>query len=462
MKNIISVTPEFVADISSNIILEVAKSGKIIYRNTKASCVFNNLAPDCGIKDIVPYKSLIVMQHNLETALYQQYPHHFYWEVQNRFYLVYAYPKDKTVWFVLDDITEKRQLAHILHISQQRMFFAERISKLGYWELDINAKKFYWSDEVYNIFGIKDVGQTYHRNLIRDMLHHDDMPVYKQKLKELLHNHNEVEGNIRIITQSGTLKYCRFLAGIIYESGEAKIAGVFQDITSIITTQLELEKAQKIAEELNKEKSYFLAQASHDVRQPLNAIALFAEGLKNAPTSQYPEIANKIIDLSSNLVSMLNNLLDISKLDYQNYPNEKETFDLSILIQRIADESKISASAANKKIIIRTKQTIINQDPLLIERVIRNLLSNALKFAKSKIIIGNNSNSFYVIDDGCGIDSETKSHIFNAFYQGKNNHHKSQGAGLGLYIVNKILTAINAKITIKSSLNKYSIFKVSF
>jgi hypothetical protein len=89
MNHINAVTPEFIADISNNIIIEVAKSGRITYSNTKASCVFSAIKADCGIKDIVPYKSLVVLQHNLESALYQQYPHHFYWEVQNRFYLVY-------------------------------------------------------------------------------------------------------------------------------------------------------------------------------------------------------------------------------------------------------------------------------------------------------------------------------------------------------------------------------------
>ena len=462
MNHINAVTPEFIADISNNIIIEVAKSGRITYSNTKASCVFSAIKADCGIKDIVPYKSLVVLQHNLESALYQQYPHHFYWEVQNRFYLVYAYPKEKTVWFVIDDITEKRQLAHLLHINQQRTYFIESISKSGYWELDINAKKFYWSDEVYKIFGVKNPGQTYRQNLIRELVHPDDLPIYKQKLKELLQSHKDIEGRIRIITQDNELKYCRFLAGVTYENGDAKIAGVFQDITAMISTQLELEKAQKEAEEANKAKSYFLAQASHDIRQPLNAISLFAEGLKNASPSQYPEIASKITELSDNLVYMLNNLLDISKLDYQSIKEEREDFNLGILLQKIVKEYEEVAAISHKKIICRPCNMIVHQDPFLIERLLRNLLSNAIKFAKSKIVISNNCDGIFVIDDGCGIDEETKTNIFNAFYQGKNNRMKHQGAGLGLHIVYKIVSAIGAKIKIKSSLGKYALFKISF
>ena len=92
-----------------------------------------------------------ILMQNINTAFYQQYPHHFYWTLQDRFYLTYIYPKDSNVWISLEDITEKRRQAHLLYLSGQRMMFAERIAKLGYWELDLALKRFYWSDEMYKI-----------------------------------------------------------------------------------------------------------------------------------------------------------------------------------------------------------------------------------------------------------------------------------------------------------------------
>ena len=170
------------ADISGNIILEVAKSGDILFYNSKAKCVFCGLNEKSNLNNIINFEEKLVLIKNIDTAFYQQYPHHFYWEYQTRFYLVYVYPKDKSVWLSIEDISEKRQLAHLLYTNRQRMMFAEMIAKLGYWELDVAAKRFYWSEEVYKIFEMNGDEKAYHKNLIRELVHPDDLPLYKQKL----------------------------------------------------------------------------------------------------------------------------------------------------------------------------------------------------------------------------------------------------------------------------------------
>ena len=462
MNNIKSVSPEFVADIATNLLVEVAKSGKILFFNTKAACVFANIRkPGVYLKNVVAADDFRVLMQNIDTALYQQYPHHFYWMQQDRFYLVYVYPKDDSVWLAMEDITEKRRQAHLLYLSAQRMMFAERIAQLGYWELDIALKRFYWSDEMYRIFGIKDKSKTYHRNLIRELLHPDDLGMYKQKLKELIGTHRDIKGDARIVTYEGELKYCRFMAGIIYESGEPKIAGAFQDISDLVKAQHQLIDAKKAADEANLAKSYFLAQASHDIRQPLQAMDLFIEGLKNAPAEKYPELAEKLSVLSRNLTGLVNNFLDVSKLDSGGMVFKAQNFDLGELVARICDEYKEMAAEKGIFLSCRLKNVLINQDVFLVERILRNLLSNALKYAKTKIRVGNTKNSFWVIDDGCGIDKNKQKHIFKAFYQCDTlSDRRRGGAGLGLNIVEKIAEVIGAKIRLKSKLKCYSAFEV--
>ncbi len=458
MSSIKDKTIKIIADISNCIMLELAKSGVVLFFNQKACCVFGNVASAKKINDIIPFDDADVLLKNMEIAFYHSHPHHFYWSFQQRFYLVYVYPENKSVWLVFDDITEKRQLAHLLQVNNQRISFVERIAKTGYWELDLIKKQFYWSDEMYKIFGIdKDKG-IYRSNLIRELIHRDDLYIYKQKIKELICQKNDIEGQVRIVSKNNVLKYCRFMAGIIYENGEEKIAGVFQDVSELIRIQSELTDAKVKAEEASLAKTYFLAQAGHDIRQPLQAINLFAEGLKTAPVSKYAEIADKILLLSNNLSAMLNNLLDFAKFDSSDMICDYQYFDLAELLRKIADEYK---QTTEKNIIFRLKTATVYQDVFLLERIIRNLLSNAVKYAKTKIVIGNDENCFWIIDNGIGIDECAKKHIFEAFYQcNEKDDRKKGGIGIGLNIVKKTALAIGAKIFVRSGVNKYTVFKI--
>lgn len=462
MNDIKTVAPEFVADIATNGLLETNKAGKILFFNAKAACVFANIRnKNASLRNLMSEDDFAILMQNINTAFYQQYPHHFYWTLQDRFYLTYIYPKDSNVWISLEDITEKRRQAHLLYLSGQRMMFAERIAKLGYWELDLALKRFYWSDEMYKIFGVEKQSKTYHQNLIRELIHPDDLKLYKQKLRELIGTHKDIRGNARIVTPSGVLKHCRFMAGIIYENGEAKIAGAFQDISDLAKAQHDLQEAKVSAEEANLAKSYFLAQASHDIRQPLQAMNLFIEGLKQAPMEKHTEIADKLSTLSRNLSGMVNNFLDISKLDSGGMVFEAHDFDLGDLLKRICDEYEEMAAGRGITIGLRIENVMINQDSFLIERIVRNLLSNALKYAKSKIKVGNNKNKFWVIDDGIGIDKTKQKHIFDAFYQCNTLKDRQRGgAGLGLSIVEKISNVIGADIKVRSKPKCYSLFEV--
>ena len=454
--------PDFIADISTNMIAEVSKSGRILFFNKKAACIFGSLGQQPRfIGDMAPEQEISWLKHNIETALYQQYPHHFYFGFHNRFYMVYVYPQDRSVWLCFDDITEKRQMIHLLNLNNQRMLFAERISGLGYWELDLAQKQFYWSDEMYRIFGIEDAEKIYQRNLIRELIHPADLPLYKSKLKELVRERQDIEGQVRIVTPKNEVRYCRFMAGIIYENGETKIAGAFQDISALILMQQELEQAKQAAEEANLAKSYFLAQAGHDIRQSLHAIALFAEGLQNAPAKQYPDIAAKINQSSRNLAAMLNNLLDMSKLESSEMKQEKHYFNLADLLDNICGEYKDLADEKGIRMRCKTSAFVVYQDSFLVERIVRNLLANALKYAKKRIVVGNFKDSFWVIDDGIGISKDKQKHIFEMFYQCNNLVDRGVGSGLGLYIVSKIACLIGAKISIRSEPEHYTIFKVT-
>ena len=209
-------------------------------------------------------------------------------------------------------MTEKDKLAQALQElrqSRQRREFAEKTAHLGYWELDLETKRFYWSKEMYRIFGYAKVLKNHKRNLIREGIFAEDFTFYKQQIKKLFSGARLVGGKIRLRRPSGEVVYCRFRAGFVVRGDKRKIAGTFQDITQEIKTKEELRAAKKKAEEANKAKSYFLAQASHDLRQPMQALQLF-DHFTFGVYLLGPEISLGA-EVSSTLISSAKELVDL-------------------------------------------------------------------------------------------------------------------------------------------------------
>lgn len=462
-------TLQTLLNISTNIFLELDSYGRVLFASSKAAYIFHASPPDGKtLHQLLDSQNAQLLTGHLKSVLYQNYPENFSLEFQNRWYNVFIYPHQSKAVCCLEDITERRQLSHHLHQSRQRLEFAERTAKLGYWELDIHAKKFYWSAEMYRIFDIDAAKISTKRNLIREQLIHEDFPLYKQKITELLKDGRPVEGQVRVKRANGQMAYCLFKASLVYDTNGERIAGTFQDISSLVEIQLALEKARQEADRLNTAKSYFLAQASHDLRQPMQALNMFIAALcEDNLKPEQMEIVKKIEASAANLKSLLDNLLDISKLDSGGMDYQAETFNLAELLGKICREYQQTACLGNISLQCRLHNVTIFSDPLLIERVVRNLLSNAFKYTHNQVKIScyTAENKVYitVADNGIGIHPEEQRQIFDEFYQSKNiPDNRRKGAGLGLNIVKKIAGILDAEIKIRSCPGRYSVFSISF
>lgn len=455
---------DFLLKISSNIFLEINGYGQTLYASSKAQYIFH----------ITEYESFQVFEvfnssfrEHIRNVIYQQYPEHFKIRHQERYYSVSAYPFKENIILNFEDITETRQLSHSLYQTQKRLEFAEKIAHFGYWELNLQTKTFIWSAGMYRIFGLKAHEISQKRNILKERLFPADLSIYKEKLKQLLNFGNPVEGQIRLKKINNKIIYCQFKANIIRQEYKKIIAGTMQDITPLVETQKAYQKARQEAEKSNQSKSYFLAQASHDLRQPLQALNIFIENLQQTQLNeQQSNIVKKIQESSCNLKNMLDSLLDISKLDSGGMSYHPEKIDLSKFLSKICAEYKILGEAKNVKVSYKEPKSIeISIDIMLLERIIRNILSNALKYAKNQIKIfliqQKNKIEITIIDDGIGIQKEDISKIFDEFYQCQNQLDcKTCGAGLGLSIVKKIINILRGTIRVKSSLNQYTAFKI--
>ncbi len=451
---------KFLIDVSTNAFLETDAAGMVVLASRNAHLIFGGESPEGKFfTEIFDESAAPVVKKRFEACLKTRRPENFCISNAGRFYNCYLYPRSgRQTAVCLEDITERRQLSEILHKTTTRMNFAERTARLGYWELDLTARKIYWSAEMYRIFGVEAKNVSVKRNIIREQVIAEDLPLYKQKIIELIKKRRPVEGMLRVRRPDGRLVHCLFKAGLVFEGEGQKVAGTFQDLTRLIEIQQALEKAKTEAERLNREKSYFLAQASHDLRQPMQALNIFIATLgeeKLAP--EQCRLVSKIEESANNLYNMLDNFLDISKLEAGGVEKENREFDMGKLLSSLGQEFKIVAECRGIRFRFVNCSCRIVSDPVLVERILRNLLSNAFKYTRDRILLGcrrlrGGRIKVMVCDNGIGIAKQDQEKIFEEFFQSEqNSEQKKQGAGLGLAIVRKIAALLGTEIRLSSA-----------
>ena len=443
--------PEFVLNISNIVLMEINKFGTVLFANNKAKCIFYNIEINKNLKSFLGSKDWFIFEKNITTALYNQYPHNFYWEYKNRFYTVNIYPYNASMWIGFDDITEKRQLSHLLNSCSQKNTFIENFSQCGYWELDLSKKRFYWSSGMYKIFEIDDNNLNCQRNLIRELILPQDMHLYKKELKHLLKFKNDIRGYIRIITKNNKIKKCRFGAGVFYENGEEKIGGVFVDMNDCFTDSCK--KCVYMAEDV----SCTLAKIVHDLRQPLTNMKLLIENIGEYVSEKGKKPLKKLNNVCNNLNCLIAETLNFAK----NNDIEGKNFDIKEVIEKICDEYIELLEKKDIKLILNLRNYELCQNVFLTEKIIRNLLDNAIKFTNTKILIKNVNNCFWIIDNGCGMDKNKQKHTVSELHKCNTLTDKSNGImGFGLDIVNYCALLSGAEVKVKSRKGCYTMFKV--
>ena len=456
-------------DCSADVFMAAEAGGRIVYASSGAEKLFRtNRLAEKNLINLFEEETAATLFKTVRSVLFQNYPEIMELNIQNNIYNVSVSPFENKVLLCFRNISLEKDLLGRLSRNAGRTEFAERIAKLGYWELDIKTKTFFWSAEMFRIFDANPQNVSSKHNLIRERVFPEDLPLYKKQLALLLKKGRPVEGQIRLKRRGGVM-YCLFKAGLHHTERKELVAGTFQDISTWIEIQHALEKARRHAEDLSLEKSSFLARASHDLRQPMQALNMFIAALDTEKMPrQQKNILSKIEQSAAGLKTLLDNLLDISKLDAGGVDYRPKTFDLSELLEKICQEYHFLLK--ERRLTLNCSfcaGIIIRSDPLLIERVIRNLLSNALKFASSRIKLScrqhHNRITLRVIDDGIGISSEDMPYIFDEFYQSRDiSANRREGTGLGLNIVKKISGLLNGKISVRSTPGKYTAFTFTF
>jgi signal transduction histidine kinase/CheY-like chemotaxis protein len=221
---------------------------------------------------------------------------------------------------------------------------------------------------------------------------------------------------------------------------------------------IEADKLRAIAESASRGKTRFLASASHDLRQPIHTLALFVEALYLRPLDEATRaITGHMRTATQSLSTQLDALLDISKLDASVVQVHTCAVPLDGLMTRLSDEYQ---PAAQRKGLTLTwqgdVQACVHADPLHLERIVRNLIDNAIKYTSQGgvTISATRHGDLWVLavrDTGCGIAAHDQARVFEEFYQVGNPHRdRTLGMGLGLSIVARLAGLLGVRIGLQS------------
>jgi len=229
----------------------------------------------------------------------------------------------------------------------------------------------------------------------------------------------------------------------------------------------DLLRQKELAEQANLAKSTFLAAASHDLRQPVHALGLLAGALRGVPMPLEGTRLLDQIEASTNAMDgLFTALLDISRLDAGVVEIQRQCFVLEPLLDRICRDYAGEANAKGLSLILKRSTVIVDTDPVLIERILRNLISNAVRYTdRGRIVAGCRRRgaavSIQVWDTGRGIPADQQDKIFQEYYQlGNPERDRAKGLGLGLAIVRRMTGLLGCELTLRSEPGRGTCFEV--
>lgn len=249
------------------------------------------------------------------------------------------------------------------------------------------------------------------------------------------------------------------------------LASYARRIQSILidSIKVDIEKGYAIedARQANNAKTTFIASASHDIRQPLQAVQLFISALKaQSSNTENETLLERLQDSADSMSDILNSLLDISKLDANAIDVNPRDIVLAPLLDKLHDAYLPLAKNQGLTLDYTPSEFAVYTDPILLERIISNLLSNALRytqegFVKIETAIENNRVIITVKDSGLGIAEEDQKLIFDEFYQlGNPERDRQKGIGLGLAIVKKLSDLLEHTLSLNSKVGSGTEFKL--
>ena len=355
------------------------------------------------------------------------------------------------------DVTSRVNTVKLLVESEARLSRAQKIAGIGNWEWDVSKDSIVWSDEIYNIFEVDPLASQMDYKNYLSRIHPGDRDRVSETIENAIKGLTSFSSSHRIVCESGTIKYVKELGAVQKQKNGVTLLmdGTIQDITESWLRERELIKARIRAEQGNHSKVQFLATMSHELRTPLNAIIGFSDIIakdlfENIGNPLYKEYAGDIHKSGIHLLDMINDILDVSRIDLGSIEPNYNHFEVCDMVKESV--SLLTVRAEEKNIEIRTNNpegiSGVYLDKRLCKQILSNLLGNAIKFSKENdkvdVVINMDGGNLCLLvqDYGIGMEESELSKIFEPFSQVETAFSRNfDGVGLGLTIV-KSLTEI--------------------
>jgi PAS domain S-box-containing protein len=395
------------------------------------------------------------------------------------------------------DITERKTVELRFHSLTERLQLATEVAQIGIWDLDIGQNRLVWDKRMHALFGTHAITFDGNYRTWRDRVHPDDVGRVEQELREALEGKKNFNTSYRILRSDGEQREVRSCGHVQRNPAgrPTRVVGVNWDVTAERRAQAEIVQARDRAETLNRQleealdrahrlaqeaaaatvaKSEFLANMSHEIRTPLNAVIGMSSLLLGTELSkEQREFAETIRSSGDGLLSLINDILDYSKIESGRLDLERREFVLRDCVESAVDV--LAARAAEKKIdlicaIDASVPAAIEGDETRLRQVLVNLLSNAVKFtARGEVLLAVAVSTaaaeqgvrlrFAVHDSGIGIPADRMDRLFKTFSQvDASTTRQFGGTGLGLAISKRIIEVMGGRIWVDSTTGKGSAF----
>ena len=271
----------------------------------------------------------------------------------------------------------------------------------------------------------------------------------------------------RVLRRDGS-DFPALVPALALRGGETGVVNGFLfviiDVSERTRTRLALQSARDLADKANQAKSRFLAAASHDLRQPLAALSLYLGPLRGQLPQAQQSLMRHVDDCVASLTELLDDLLDVSKLDAGVVTPELSDFSVDTLLRRQLSVHTGPASLKGLQLRFRQSNLIGHTDPVLLERIVGNLVSNAIRYTERGGVLltcRRRGERWWVEvrDTGMGIPEDQTGVIFEEFRQ-LDKHGHNRGSGLGLAIVAKTAALLGLQVRVRSRPGRGSLFAV--